>query len=185
MLTDGVPQFDVLQQFGFEQAAGAPDGCMAIRQASRAVTHLYDLVLAPTGLRTTQVVILRAIARHGEVEQWRLSEEHSVTVETLSRRLAVLREAGLVSSRIGSVRRGERLYRLTPAGEQTLRLAEPYWIRAEQRLRAEMGLEELQAALSAARRLALAARRAESSKISNASAQPGRGTLASVAAKQF
>lgn len=46
---------------------GSPDACILVRRASRAVTHLYDLVLAPTGLKATQFVLLRAIEQHGEI----------------------------------------------------------------------------------------------------------------------
>src|SRR5579872_1630326 len=36
--------------------------CANLRRANRAVTHLFDLVLAPTQLRVTQFILLRAIA---------------------------------------------------------------------------------------------------------------------------
>src|SRR5215467_3211224 len=39
-------------------AATAGCHCLAMRQAARRVTHFYDGVLAPTGLRTTQFSIL-------------------------------------------------------------------------------------------------------------------------------
>jgi|SRR6185437_15877620 len=38
-----------------------PDLCILFRCASRAVTHLYDLVLAPTGMKSTQFIILHAM----------------------------------------------------------------------------------------------------------------------------
>ena len=88
--------------------------CAALRRASRAVTHLYDLVLSPTGLKVTQFIVLRAIAEKGEIAQWRLAEEHGIADETLSRRLATLRKSGLV------IRRGREL--LVPASGSTNRL---------------------------------------------------------------
>src|SRR5436189_6437638 len=37
--------------------------CLAIRQASRHVTQFYDRLLTPSGLRTTQLALLRRLQR--------------------------------------------------------------------------------------------------------------------------
>jgi hypothetical protein len=68
------------------------------RCASRAVTHLYDLVLAPTGMKSTQFIILHAIYEKSEIAQWELAKTYSISVEALSRRLAALRKSGHVES---------------------------------------------------------------------------------------
>ena len=138
--------------------------CAAFRRASRAVTQLYDLVLAPTGLKATQFIVLQAIAEHDEVAQWQLAQDLALAVETLSRRLAVLRSAGLVIQRIGHSRKGERLYRLTPAGWARVQQATPYWAAAEQRLRAVLG-SQWDTVLESALQLPAAARRAERLKM--------------------
>ncbi len=112
---------------------GAPRVCAAARRAARAVTQLYDLVLSPTGLRATQFIILRSVAQHGEVAQWSLSREHSIAIETLSRRLAGMRKSGWVALRISGPRR-EHVYSITPDGREILARALPFWERAEARL---------------------------------------------------
>lgn len=149
--------------------ASIADPCAAFRRASRALTRFYDLVLAPASLKATQFITLRTIEQHGEIAQWQLSKEYAIAPETLSRRLAVLRDAGLLNMRIGTRRRGERMYSVTPAGISKLRLAEPYWIRAQQRLGAAMGVTDLHAAVEAADRLVFAARKAEAAKVQNVS----------------
>lgn len=150
-----------------EQPPCIADPCAAYRRASRALTHFYDLVLAPTGLKATQFITLWAIRLQGEIAQWQLSQDYGISVETLSRRLAILRNAGLVNMRIGSTRRGERLYSLTPGGAEKLRNAVPYWSRAQQRLGAVIGPEELYSATEVADRITQAARVAEAAKMAN------------------
>ena len=133
--------------------------CATVRRASRSVTQLFDMVLAPTGMKATQFVILRIIGAQQSVPQWKLAQEHTVAVETLSRRLAALRKKGLISLQIAGAR-GEHLYSLTPAGREALERAAPYWQRAQARLQQVVGEEELQRLVSCANRLAGAAQTA-------------------------
>ena len=137
------------------------------RRASRAVTHLYDLVLSPSGLKATQFVLLRAIERHSRISQSRLAEQYGMSPETLSRRLAGLRRAGLIGLQAGSSAGGGRLYRLTATGSRKLHDATPYWMRAQGRLRAILGGEQWQPILAVADEVAVAARKAENAKIMN------------------
>jgi DNA-binding MarR family transcriptional regulator len=57
---------------------------------------------------------------------------------TLTRTLGLLRKQGWVRVRHGKDRR-ERLFSLTQVGKRKLAEAQPYWERAEQRLRRELG----------------------------------------------
>ena len=68
--------------------------CVNARRASRAVCHLYDLVLRPTGLKVTQFVILQRVAEAGEIAHSQLAKDLGASVETLSRRLANARKKG-------------------------------------------------------------------------------------------
>lgn len=112
--------------------------CELARKASRSASQLYDLVLAPVGLKSSQFILLRAIAEAKEIAQWRLSRELGVAVETLTRRLATLRRSKWVELRMGTDRR-EHLYTITDLGESQLERARPYWNRAEQRLHDQLG----------------------------------------------
>lgn len=143
------------------------DVCAALRRASRAVTRLYDVVLLPTGLRATQVVILLAIQQHSELAQWRLADQLGVSDEALSRRLATLRKAGLVTQRIGIERSGERLYQLTPDGVRKCEEVTPYWKRAQARLCTTIGMEEWQELLRITRDIAEKAHCAEHLRCAN------------------
>lgn len=131
-----------------------------LRRASRAVSHLYDLVLAPTQLKVTQFTMLRAIAEAGEIAHCDLARQSVGSEETFSRRLASARRSGWVVMRIGD--RQRRLYRLSEKGEEVLREAMPYWQRAQDRMRRELGDADWQMLLMLAGRVADAAMRAES-----------------------
>jgi DNA-binding MarR family transcriptional regulator len=143
-----------------------PDPCMIFRSASRAVTHLYDLVLSPTGMKSTQFIILFAIAERSEIAQWEMARLYSVSIETLSRRLGALRKSGLVEMRLGPSH-NERLYRLTKKGQQKLQEAIPYWIRAQERFLQIAGASNWQLALEMAQESILAAHAAEKARLPN------------------
>jgi DNA-binding MarR family transcriptional regulator len=141
-------------------AGTGPCGFAGLRRASRAVSHLYDLVLAPTQLKITQYTMLRQIAEAGEIAHCDLARTSVGSEETFSRRLASARKCGWVSMRIGD--RQRRVYRLTEKGAQVLREATPYWERAQDRMRRELGDTDWQTLLTLAQRVADAAIRAES-----------------------
>lgn len=145
---------------------GSSDVCIAIRRASRAVTHLYELVLSPSGLKATQFVILQAISQKGEITQAQLAQQYGLSPETLSRRLATLRRSGLVELQKAPPG-GRHSYRLTASGLNQLRTAFPYWRRAQERLRSALGLALWEEALANANQIAAAARAAEDARTAN------------------
>jgi len=111
--------------------------CNALRQATRAVSRLYDEELRSTGLRTTQFSLLRRLRRVGEVRQRDLGELTSLDETTLTRNLRHLIDAGWIAIRPGEDRR-EKFIRLTDGGAAKLEEAEPAWERAQDRLRSRM-----------------------------------------------
>jgi DNA-binding MarR family transcriptional regulator len=114
--------------------------CLHLRRATRAVTRLYDLVLAPTGLKATQFIALMEIGHAEEIPQYQLAQEYSVAVATLSRRLAALRRKGLITVRLGP--RQDRIYSLTEEGRKKLEASCPYWERAQTRLKTVLGTDD-------------------------------------------
>src|SRR5258708_5841584 len=61
--------------------------CSNVRKAARAVTQLFDEVLQPTGLRSTQFTLLVAVARLREAPVTQLAEELVMDRTTLARNL--------------------------------------------------------------------------------------------------
>jgi DNA-binding MarR family transcriptional regulator len=119
------------------QRIASPCLCNALRQASRAVSRLYDDEMRGIGLRTTQYSLLRYLQHLGTVRQRDLGELTSLDETTLTRNLRPLLDAGWISIDPGEDRR-EKLVHLTDAGAAKLTQARPAWERAQQRLRSRL-----------------------------------------------
>ncbi len=115
----------------------SPCLCNALRQASRAVSRLYDEELRGVGLRTTQYSLLSRLNRVGEVRQRDLGGMTSLDETTLTRNLRPLIDSGWVAIGTGEDRR-EKLLRLSEAGAAKLRKARPAWERAQERMRSRL-----------------------------------------------
>jgi DNA-binding MarR family transcriptional regulator len=119
-------------------SANQPDAgpclCNALRQASRAVSRLYDDEMRAVGLRTTQFSLLRALRASGEVRQGDLGELALLDDTTLTRNLRPLVKKNWVAVRAGKDRR-ERLVTITDVGAAKLREARSAWARAQQHMR--------------------------------------------------
>lgn len=158
-----LPEFPVAMPAEGETVTSA---FTALRTATRAVTQFYDLVLSPTGLKTTQFVILQEINAAGEIAQCDFAREFGIAVPTLSRRFGGLRKKELIQIRRGE-RHGERIYRLTPKGQDALRQALPYWERAQRRLKTVLGNEDWDRLLDLTERVRKAAAHAEQLRTDN------------------
>jgi DNA-binding MarR family transcriptional regulator len=112
-------------------------GSFNLRKATRVVTQLYDDILQPTGLRSTQVVLLVALAAEGEMSVSYMARELVMSPSTLSRTLIPLERDGLIES-TSHGKRG-KLVRLTVAGESALHHAIPYWQKAQDKFLGQVG----------------------------------------------
>jgi DNA-binding MarR family transcriptional regulator len=118
---------------GKHQPIATPCLCAALRQASRAVTRIYDAELRGTGLRSTQHSLLRLLGRVGEVRQGDLGEMAALDETTLTRNLRPLEKSGWVATRAGADRR-EKLVAITEEGKEKIEQARPAWMRAQERM---------------------------------------------------
>jgi DNA-binding MarR family transcriptional regulator len=116
-----------------KQPVGVNCLCNALRQASRAVSRLYDEELRSVGLRTTQYSLLQLLRRSGEVRQGDLGDLTLHDETTLCRNLRPLVNAGWVAVRTGDDRR-EKWLNITTAGVAKLEVARPAWQRAQERM---------------------------------------------------
>jgi DNA-binding MarR family transcriptional regulator len=149
-----------------DHASVLPCICGTLRRASRAVTNLYDLVLAPSGLRLTQFLVLKSLHERGKIAQCDFARDQDIAVETLSRRFGALRRKGLVEMRLGE-RHGERIYSLTAEGRQAFLGALPYWERAQERLRNVLASSDTRTLLDICERVRQAAHSAASARAKN------------------
>src|SRR5579863_1577343 len=89
--------------------------CLAIRQAARQVTQLYERHMAVSGLSASQYSILAKLARLGPLSINALSAAMVMDRTTTGRAVRPLARDGLVAIDAGEDAR-TRLVRLTPAG---------------------------------------------------------------------
>jgi DNA-binding MarR family transcriptional regulator len=115
----------------------SPCLCNALRQASRAVSRLYDDEIRPFGLRTTQYSLLRYLQHCGPVRQRDLGAAISLDETTLTRNLRPLMDAGWVAIGCGEDRR-EKYVSLTEPGVAKLKEARPAWERAQEWMRSRI-----------------------------------------------
>ncbi len=116
--------------------------CLNLRQATRAVTQLYDDFLRPTGLRITQFSLLAVIKITGGASIGDLADAAVMDRTTLTRNLKLLETMKLIRSAEGDDAR-VRLVTLTKAGEARLAAAQPYWEKAQRHMTERLGRPEL------------------------------------------
>jgi DNA-binding MarR family transcriptional regulator len=114
---------------------GIPCLCGTLRQASRAVSRLYDEELRSIGLRTTQYSLLQLLRRSGEIRQRDLADVTRHDETSLTRSLRPLVDARWVAVRAGEDRR-EKWLTITAGGVAKLEEARPAWERAQARIQA-------------------------------------------------
>lgn len=113
--------------------------CLALRQAARHVSHLYDRHLAPHGLRGTQYSILARLDRTGPRSINDLAHELVMDRTTLGRNLKPLERDGLVSVEVSAADRRGRQLVVTARGHDLLTRARAAWEAAQQEFTAAFG----------------------------------------------
>ncbi|HYR00888.1 MAG TPA: MarR family winged helix-turn-helix transcriptional regulator [Casimicrobiaceae bacterium] len=124
-----------------------PCACGRLRRATRALTQLYDDLMAPSGLRVTQFSLLRTLERTGRQRMTALAAAALLDRTALTRTLEPLVEQGLVTVLPGRDGR-TREVALTRAGTAALRAAEPHWKRAQAAVARRLGPAKLDALIA-------------------------------------
>ena len=118
--------------------------CLALRQAARHVSQIYDRHLAKVGLRGTQYSILSKLSRLGALPIGRLAEALVLDRTALGRALRPLERARLVAVGAGPDGR-TRSVRLTAAGEARFAQAVVEWRKAQKEFEGGFGADAAQA----------------------------------------
>src|SRR5579862_3245467 len=101
--------------------------CTALRKASRRVSQLYDAVLEPTGLRTTQRAILTHIARSGVPLAGELAAALVMNRGALTHNLKPLERIALVAVRSDPADHRRRMIAITAKGRRKLAESQLLW----------------------------------------------------------
>ncbi len=112
--------------------------CAAVRKAARKTTALYDAALQPAGVTVAQFSLLRRIERAETASLTELARLAELDRSTVGRNVKVLGRLGLVRPTPAKDKR-EAAVRLTPAGIETLRRADPLWEDAQRRVETALG----------------------------------------------
>jgi DNA-binding MarR family transcriptional regulator len=115
--------------------------CLALRQATRYVTGMYDQVLSEAGLRVTQFSILYKLLGLGPMTVNQMSAELVMDRTTLTRNLKPLERDALVTTGPSEHDKRERVIGLTLAGRAKVKAVLPLWRRAQQAFEDNFGAE--------------------------------------------
>ena len=120
-----------------------PCHCTTLRYAAQTLTEVYDRVLAPSGLKVTQYVLLESILQD-EAEQsiTDLAQKLGSDRSTIGRNVRILARDGLVSMSRGSDRR-EHTVHVTEQGREAVSLAHPLWQKAQTAVADTLGPDQL------------------------------------------
>jgi len=118
--------------------------CGRLRRAARALTQLYDDLMAPSGLRVTQYSLLSTLSVHGPMGISDLAQRQLLDRTALSRNLDPLIARGLVAVTPGRDAR-TRETRITAKGTTALQKARPHWVRAQASVAERIGAGKLAA----------------------------------------
>jgi DNA-binding MarR family transcriptional regulator len=132
-------------------AAAETCACANFRKASRALTQMFDHALQPSGLRSTQLIILLEIAVAQSATAPLLARRLVIDPSTLARNLKLIVKKDWIRFQAGEDRRGQEI-RLTPRGARAIQKAVPLWRRAQSAFATKLGEKRwrsLQADLSA------------------------------------
>jgi DNA-binding MarR family transcriptional regulator len=121
-----------------------PCYCATVRQVARAVTVLYEEVLADSGLHATQYTTLQVLDFAPNLTTTEIAEAIGIDQTTATRTLALIRKGGLATDTVGRDRR-QRRWALTPKGYAQLRKLRPAWEAAQEAFEKRLGKAEAMA----------------------------------------
>ena len=126
--------------------------CLALRQAARHVSQLYDGHLATVGLKGSQYSILSKLNRLGPLSINELATALVMDRTTLGRAVRPLARDRLLTIETGDDGRVRRL-KLTAAGQSKLKAAAAQWREAQKQFEQAFGVPQSAELRSALRRV--------------------------------
>ncbi|MGH7190123.1 MAG: MarR family winged helix-turn-helix transcriptional regulator [Acetobacteraceae bacterium] len=113
--------------------------CLALREAARHVSRLYDEALAPAALGVNQFSVLAMLAHSGPASLSALAGHLVMDRSTLGHLLRPLERRDLVTIGPGADDRRQRLVALTARGTTLVGEARPLWLLAERAFQRSFG----------------------------------------------
>jgi DNA-binding MarR family transcriptional regulator len=117
--------------------------CTTLRYAAQTLTEVYDHVLAPSGLRVTQFMLLKSLLQEeAEPSLTDLAHRLGSDRSTIGRNVRILARDGLVSLSRGSDRR-EQTVHVTQKGREAFAVATPLWQKSQTAVEETLGEDQL------------------------------------------
>jgi DNA-binding MarR family transcriptional regulator len=107
--------------------------CFALRQAARQATNLYDEILAPSGLRISQLGMLALVAQRGAPTINDIAHALGIDRTTIGKNLRPLERDGLVVLSRSTTDGRSRIATLTSSGGERLKQGSALWRAAQRR----------------------------------------------------
>jgi len=120
----------------------SPCNYFALRQATRAVSVLYDRHIEKAGITSPQYSILRAIHNHPGITMQELAETMVMDRTAALRALQPLTRNGLVRQAPAPDLARKQSLTLSEAGQAKLAEAEVHWRRAQEEFESSVGKDE-------------------------------------------
>jgi DNA-binding MarR family transcriptional regulator len=129
-----------------------PCNNLALRQAARHISQMYDRHMAAVGLRGTQYSILSKLARGGPLPIGKLADALVMERTALTRAIGPLQRDGLI--KVGEGPNGRtRSVVLTATGEAKFKAAQVQWRKAQKDFETAFGAGNAEALRATLRRL--------------------------------
>jgi DNA-binding MarR family transcriptional regulator len=119
-----------------------PCYCATLRQAARAVTVLYENMLADSGLHATQYTALQLLDSVPNLTTTELADALGIDQTTATRTLALIKKAGLASDSVGRDDRRQRRWAVSSQGQALMRKLKPRWEAAQETFEKRLGRAE-------------------------------------------
>ena len=116
--------------------------CINLRRSSQAITEFYDEMLASSGLKISQYLLLSNIKHLGPVSVSSLALEIRLDRTTIVRNLKPLEERGFIIDVATKGTRNRQL-KLTDRGFEILEMAAPLWVKAQNFIQQYLGKEDM------------------------------------------
>ncbi len=136
-----LPKYKNLEIPGAAALDSSPCNNLALRQAARHVSQVYDRHMAEAGLRGSQYSILAKLGRLGPLPIGKLAETMVMERTALGRALGPLERDKLIKVGPGADGR-TRSVSLVPAGQTRLKEAAVHWRKAQKAFEEAFGERE-------------------------------------------
>ncbi len=114
--------------------------CRNLRMASRVITQLYDVALAPTGLSAGQFSMLHEIACRKEgISVSQLAKATMMDQTTATRNLSVLEKREWILIQPAQKDGRKKIVQISDRGRHVLKEARPYWESMQEQVNVKLG----------------------------------------------